>query len=68
MNKEAFEVGFKHSLQNIINQKSMLLTPEKFQEKKMLVIVDYHIEWDKTNRSGVHFSNVLRTLTLGTRQ
>ena len=73
MNKEAFEVGFKHSLQNIINQKSMLLTPEKwkkknFQEKKMLVIVDNHIEWDKTNRSGVHFSNVLRTLTLGIRQ
>ena len=41
---------------------------KKFQEKKMLVIVDNHIEWDKTNRSGVHFSNVLRTLTLGIRQ
>lgn len=51
----------------------MLLTPEKWQkknwqEKQMLVIVDNHIEWDKTNRSGVHFSNVLRTLTLGLRQ
>ena len=31
----------------------------------MLVIVDNHIEWDKTNRSSVHFSNVLTTLTLG---
>lgn len=40
----------------------MLHTPEKwkkkFQEKKMLVIVDYHIEWDKTNRSGVHNINL----------
>lgn len=40
----------------------MLRTPEKwkkkFQEKKMLVIVDYHIEWDKTNRSGVHNINL----------
>ena len=24
----------------------------------MLLIVDYHIEWDKTNRSGVHNINL----------
>ena len=62
MNKEAFEVGFKHSLQKYNKPKINATYPwkmkKKFQEKKMLVIVDYHIEWDKTNRSGVHNINL----------
>lgn len=47
----------------------LVRTTEKWQknvqEKQMLVIVDDHIEWDKTKRSGIHFSNILRTIILG---